>query len=47
MVTAPFQSYVCYDLDLVDTGVIKTLGLSYAWVGLAVWVEQLANAHEL
>ena len=47
MVTAPFQSYVYYDLALIDTGVIETLGLSYSWIGLAVWVDKLANTHEL
>ena len=47
MVTAPFQSYVCKDLALVDTGVVKTLGLSNSWVRLAIRVDKLANTHEL
>ena len=47
MVTAPFQSYVCYDLALVDTGVVETLGLSSSKIGLAVWVDQFANSLEL
>ena len=47
MVTAPFQRFVNYDLALIDTCVIDTLGLSNAEECLAVRVTELADTHQL